>query len=108
MAKLRLIDFIEEEGEFYLRKEKRKNTTNNKVYRHLLIDETSCGYCGLGKGCNLKYRREEFYLDLRNKKTKGSYPSWKLISKYRKQYKKPKLKFVELKHLKDYYEIKWD
>lgn len=78
-------------------------TTSNSVYRKLKIKETSCGWCGLGKGCNLRNRRKYFY----KSHHKTNFPSWKLMSKYPNQYQKPKLKFEEWKHRKDSFDIFW-
>lgn len=90
-----------------------KETMSNSVYRKHLIKQTHCGYCGLGKGCNLRGRRTFFsYNKYEYKgviKEKNKFPSWKLMSKYSKQYQKPKIKKKTIKNQKsrDFFEIYW-
>lgn len=89
-----------------------KTTTSNYVYRCCANHKACCSYCGLGKGCNRI--KKWYFLYTKNDDTiyKKKFPSWKDMSKYKKQYQKPKIKFKENnKHYRfgeiKYFDVSW-
>jgi len=88
-----------------------QETTSNFVYRRLMISNTSCGWCGMGAGCNKRNKRGHyFYETFEHKgivKERSKFPSWKMMSKYPKQYQKPRLKKKQSKRLSYYFEFSW-
>lgn len=88
-----------------------QETTSNFVYRRLMASNTRCGWCGMGSGCNKRNRQGHYYyktFEYRGSiRIKSKYPSWKMMSKYPKQYQKPKLLKEEHKRLTDYFEFSW-
>ena len=77
-------------------------TSNSSVYNKLRklsleqLGEIHCGYCPYHKGENNtnKWYGTNFNI---NSGKKMKYPSWKLVSKNRKQWMKKKLKTIQFK-----------
>jgi len=76
-----------------------KTTTNRGEYRRArktyleTKGEINCGYCKPNRGCNARYKGKKKYGGFSYEKLK--YPSWKDVSKNRKQWMKKPLKFKE-------------
>ena len=68
-----------------------QNTTDNKTYKLCLYQQE--GICCLS--CAKRSRRDYFYYDYDG--GKHCYPSWKLVSKNKKQWMPKKLKIEEEK-----------
>lgn len=90
-----------------------KTTTNNSVYTKLHKEiHASCSYCKW-HGPNSENDRWTCYSvqKTKNGKERRKYPSWKLVSKNKKQWmKKPPLTFVDrnrFDYWEYYYDIQW-
>jgi len=74
-----------------------KTTTNRGEYRRArkayleTKGEINCGYCKPNRGCNARYKRKKKFGGFSDENLR--YPSWKDVSKNRKQWMKKPLKF---------------
>lgn len=88
-----------------------KTTTHNYVWNRLRIPYDSiCGWCSPGSRC-CKRQKQKWYHVNPNSKRPDNFPSWKLVSKNKKQWmKKPtwKKKFKYNISGEEAYEIKWN
>lgn len=98
-------------------------TTNNYVYNRVRIPyESPCGWCGLGSRCSNGYKHHWYRVapeqpwtyerggtcEFKIRKRKAKYPSWKMVSKNRKQWmNKPTWKNHYNELYPGDYEIKW-
>jgi len=97
-------------------KERLEKTSNRKVFNYAYkqhLERTgkiSCSYCRYNKGENSTQDWYGGHWNDKKKKYKIKHPSWKLVSKNRKQWmKKPiKFKYNRYYYSNDYYiDIKW-
>lgn len=77
-----------------------KTTTNNRLYNISIFqkDDLCCW------GCVNRYRRGYYYIYDDDHRFGSSYPSWKLVSKNKKQWETKKLVF---KRNRNGYDIRW-
>lgn len=79
-------------------------TTNNKAYK--LYRFAQLGICCMG--CVNRHRRGHYYILTTEDKEHRKFPSWKLVSKNRKQWMKKPLKYSKNKYnWRSYVNISW-